>query len=424
MPWSSGVVSIIRTLGYRNYGIYMAGHSISMVGMWMQRVGVGWLTWELTQSATWLGAVAFADLFPAVLIGPIGGAAADRWNRLALTKITQLLSMVQACALFALTIAGLMTAEVLLALTVCLGVIGAFQQPVRLALVPSLVPREALPTAVAINSITFNLARFIGPAIAGVAIVSAGTAWAFGINAVSFAVFLVALHHVRMEETPPSRRRDDRGLIGSFGEGLRYAATHAGIGPLLLLLIVVCLCVRPFQELLPGFAASVFHGGADVLAMLTASVGIGAIVGGLWLASRNRTDGLTVLVLATTVLQAIAILALVATESLWVAIPALAVAGGCMVVYGIGTQTLLQLAIDASMRGRVLSLFGIIFRGMPAVGALSMGTVSDVTGLRSPVAVGALVVAVAGTIAWRRRMRLAVALERGPEPPDRAGAGP
>ena len=170
----SGLTRIVQALGQPNYGVYMAGMSVSMIGLWMQRLGVGWLTWELTESAAWLGAVAFADLFPAVLVAPIGGSAADRWDRLRLTKISQVLSLLQAVALFGLTVSGLITIEILFALTLFLGIVTAFHQPVRMALVPSLVRREYLPTAVALSSISFNLARFIGPAFAGVVILAFG----------------------------------------------------------------------------------------------------------------------------------------------------------------------------------------------------------------------------------------------------------
>ena len=400
----SGFSRIVQALKLPNYGIYMAGTSVSMVGMWMQRVAVGWLTWELTGSAAWLGAIAFADLFPAVLIAPIGGSAADRWDRLKLTKISQALSLLQAVMLFGLTVSDVITIELLFVLTLCLGVITAFHQPVRLALVPSLVPRDYLPTAVALSSISFNLARFIGPAFAGVVIVTWGTAATFGLNALSFAVFLWTLSRVQIESTALPRDQDRPGLLREFGDGVRYVASHAGVAPILILLIAVCLGIRPFQELLPGFADHVFNGGADVLAVLTSTVGVGALVGGLWLVQRSGPEGLAKLVVITTVIQAFAMFAFVATDSLWVAVPALTGAGFGMVVSGVGVQTLMQLSVDASMRGRVLSIFGLTFRGVPAVGALMMGAVSESIGLRWPLAFGAYLVLLVVIVA-RRRLR-------------------
>ena len=407
----SGLTRIVQALGQPNYGVYMAGMSVSMIGLWMQRVGVGWLTWELTESAAWLGAVAFADLFPAVLVAPIGGSAADRWDRLKLTKINQVLSLLQAVALFGLTVSGLITIEILFALTLFLGIVTAFHQPVRMALVPSLVRREYLPTAVALSSISFNLARFIGPAFAGVVILAFGTGATFGLNALSFAVFLWALGRVRIENTMPPRQQDRPGLVREFGDGVRYVASHAGVAPILMILIVVCLGIRPFQELLPGFADHVFGGGADILAVLTCATGIGAVVGGLWLAQRGGPAGLTKLVLIATVIQALSMFAFVATDSLWVAIPAVTAAGLGMTMTGIGVQTLMQLTVDASVRGRVLSIFGLTFRGVPALGALIMGAASESVGLRWPLATGAFLVLLSLIWAWRQLSGISSSLE-------------
>ena len=407
----SGLTRIVQALGQPNYGVYMAGMSVSMIGLWMQRVGVGWLTWELTESAAWLGAVAFADLFPAVLVAPIGGSAADRWDRLKLTKINQVLSLLQAVALFGLTVSGLITIEILFALTLFLGIVTAFHQPVRMALVPSLVRREYLPTAVALSSISFNLARFIGPAFAGVVILAFGTGATFGLNALSFAVFLWALGRVRIENTMPPRQQDRPGLVREFGDGVRYVASHAGVAPILMILIVVCLGIRPFQELLPGFADHVFGGGADILAVLTCATGIGAVVGGLWLAQRGGPAGLTKLILIATVIQALSMFAFVATDSLWVAIPAVTAAGLGMTMTGIGVQTLMQLTVDASVRGRVLSIFGLTFRGVPALGALIMGAASESVGLRWPLATGAFLVLLSLIWAWRQLSGISSSLE-------------
>ncbi|MCE2491933.1 MAG: MFS transporter [Alphaproteobacteria bacterium] len=407
----SGLTRIVQALGQPNYGVYMAGMSVSMIGLWMQRLGVGWLTWELTESAAWLGAVAFADLFPAVLVAPIGGSAADRWDRLRLTKISQVLSLLQAVALFGLTVSGLITIEILFALTLFLGIVTAFHQPVRMALVPSLVRREYLPTAVALSSISFNLARFIGPAFAGVVILAFGTGATFGLNALSFAVFLWALGRVRIENTVTPRQQDRPGLVREFGDGVRYVASHAGVAPILMILIVVCLGIRPFQELLPGFADHVFGGGADILAVLTCATGVGAVVGGLWLAQRGGPSGLTKLILIATVIQALSMFVFVATDSLWVAVPAVTVAGLGMTMTGIGVQTLMQLTVDASVRGRVLSIFGLTFRGMPALGALIMGAASESVGLRWPLATGAFLVLLSLIWAWRQLSGISSSLE-------------
>lgn len=414
MTATSGLRGILRALKNPNYGIYTAGSSVSLIGTWMQRVATGWLAWELTHSGTWLGIIAFADLFPTVVIGPFAGAAADRFDRLRVTKISQTLAMGQAILLFVLTVTGAITIWWLLALSAFLGVVVAFNQPARLAMVPSLVPREDLPAAIAINSVVFNTARFIGPAAAGAIIVAADVAWAFFANAVTFTWFLYALSRIRLTG-PTETRRSDRNLLGDLADGLRYAATHAGIAPVLFLLLVVCIGARPVIELLPGFADRVFAAGAEGLAILTSAIGAGAVAGGLWLAGRKEPRGLTRIALISTLGLAAVTALFAATDSLWVAVPALVASGAFMVGAGIGAQTLLQFSVDGAMRGRVMSLYGLIFRGGPALGALAMGAASEFAGLQLPVLIGAAIVVGAWAWAHSRRSRIEDALESGLE---------
>ncbi len=410
MPALAGFARIARALQNPNYGIYTAGNSVSLIGTWMQRVAVGWLTWQLTGSGAWLGAMAFADLFPTVLIGPFAGAAADRWDRRRALRTGQSLMLAQALVLFVLTATGLITIWSLLALTLFAGVVVAFNQPTRLALIPSLVRREDLTAAVATNSIIFNSARFLGPAAAGVIIVTGGVAAAFAANAACTAALVLALTRIRLEDGGRDGKASRGGLLAEVGEGLGYAARHGGIAPLLLLLLAAGLCARPFVELLPGFADAVFRAGAEGLAAMTSSVGLGAIAGGLWLARRDGPDGLAAVALASPLVLALAIFGFVASDRLWLALPALALAGFAMVAGGVGTQTLLQLAVEGRLRGRVLSLYGLIFRGGPALGALVMGALSEVFGLRLPLAAGAGLAALAGAAAFTRRRAIAAAL--------------
>ncbi|MGP1393917.1 MAG: MFS transporter [Inquilinaceae bacterium] len=402
---------IFATLGQHNYGVYMAGNAGSLVGLWMQRIAVGWLTWELTGSGAWLGLMAFADLCPSILIGPIGGAVADRISRLRIIAVSQTISMVIAFILFGLIAAGLITVEILFALVLVNGIVIGFNQPSRLAIVPALVSPDRLATAIAINSIVFNLARFIGPAIAGAMIVGVGTAAAFLVNGISYLGLLWALTRIRL---PPdlSGPTLHRSLFGDVADGVAYTARHPGIGPMLLLMTAMSICVRPLLELLPGFAADVFGGGAEALAMLSAVVGGGAILGGVWLAQRRGTDGLTRISLVYSGLVIAAAFLFVATDIFWIGLVAASLSGMGMVVAGTGVQTMIQVAVEGTMRARVMSLYGIIFRGGPAAGALVMGTLSEGIGLRWPVAGGAVLALGVLAWAWGRRAAMSHALER------------
>jgi predicted MFS family arabinose efflux permease len=301
-------------------------------------------------------------------------------------------------------------------------VVIAFNQPTRLALIPSLVARDDLPAAVATNSIIFNSARFLGPAAAGVVIVAGGVAAAFAANAACTAALILALTRIRLAPDEDRRAAGRGGLLAEVAEGLAYAARHPGIAPLLLLLLATGLCARPFVELLPGFADAIFEAGAEGLATMTSTVGLGAVAGGLWLARRDVRRGLTSVALASPLVLALALAGFVSSGRLWLALPALAVAGFAMVAGGVGTQTLLQLAVEGRLRGRVLALYGLIFRGGPALGALAMGGLSEVFGLRLPLAAGACLAALAGVAAWSRRNAMAAALEPPEAEPGLEGA--
>ncbi len=417
------IASLLRSplvsLPLRNstFAIYSAGNAVSLVGMWMQRIAIGWLTWQLTESGLWLGIVAFADFFPVLLLGLIAGAAADRWDRLRVVKISQAISMVQATVLFVLTATGHMTIGLLVTLTALQGAVVAFNQPARLALVPSLVSSADLASAIAINAVIFNLARFIGPMFAGLAIVWSGVSAAFAANAISYVAFLVALAKIHLTETvvTPAKR-------ASFGAdlraGLRYTAAHPGIAALLWLLIALGVGGRPMNELLPGFAADVFHSGAGGLSIMASAIGGGAILGGVWLGHRGDSSGLTWIALGGSLAGALATICVIATDRLWVAVPALAVFGFALSTAGISIQTSIQLAADRNMRGRVMGLYGLIFRGAPAVGALGAGIASAHFGLRWPVFFGGLLVIVICFWTYLDRERIAAALKR--QDPDAA----
>jgi predicted MFS family arabinose efflux permease len=271
------------------------------------------------------------------------------------------------------------------------------------------VPPADLGSAVAINSIIFNLARFIGPMLAGLSIVWSGVAAAFAANALSYVVFLAALARIRVVSTV-AVSAEQKSFATDLREGIHYTAKHPGIAALLVLLIAIGIGGRPLNELLPGFAADVFRSGAAGLSILASAIGGGAILGGLWLGHRANPSGLTMVALGSALVGALAAILAIATENMWVAVPAVAVFGFCMSATGIAIQTLIQLAADATMRGRVMGLYGLIFRGAPAIGALAAGVASAHFGLRWPVLFGALLVIAVCLWTYRGRDRIALAI--------------
>lgn len=411
-----GFGNVVRALSIRNYRVYTIGNGISLIGIWLQRVAVGWLAWDLTHSGTWLGLVAFADLAPVVVLSPMAGALADRRDRVWVIRVTQLVAISQAALLFALVASGWISIWSLFLLTAVLGAVNAFAQPARLALIPSLVDREALPSAVAINSILFNNARFIGPAIAGVVIAEGSVALAFALNAMTYVAFQVSLARLGRVPVDHPVATGRRRMLTETLEGYLYVMRHPGIGPMMALFAASALACRGFIEMLPGFADSVFHRGPQGLAWLVATAGLGAMAGGAWMAMRRGIGGLTRLVVAHTLLISVALVAFTATDVFWIALPCLFVAGAGLVVTGVSAQTLVQSAVNPAMRGRIMGLYGMIFRGGPALNALIIGLLSSQFGLRLPLAAGALIAVLFWAWAAWRRPAIAAVLEAEPEP--------
>lgn len=399
-----------RAFGNRNYAIYTAGSTVALIGLWVQRLGVGWLAWELTHSGFWLGVIAFADLFPAVVIGPVAGVLVDRIDRLRLARISQCLSLLQTVLLFTLTAWGHIEIVSLTALALFLGCVRAVYMPVRLSLVPVLVGPGDVPAAVAISSLIFNMARFVGPAVAGLIISVWGVAPTFAFYGATVIALLFAFSRLRIDSAPSGAGRGD-GILAQIGEGIAFTSRHGAIAPLLLLMLALSVLARPVAELFPGFADDVFQRGVGGLAGLSAAIGLGAVAGGLWLARRGSSVGLLSIALTGAAVSGFSLIVFTASDIFWIAIPAIGLFGAAAVSCAIATQTLLLGAVRDHMRGRVLSLYGVTFRGGPAVGALLVGGLSELFGLRWPLAVGGLLCLAAAAWTWRGRHRMTVLLE-------------
>jgi len=412
----AGFGAVEQVMRHRSFRIYMYGHIPNVVGIWVVRVAIGWLAWQLTGSAFWLGVLAAADSMPVLVLGPIGGALADRRDRRKISIITQLVLSIIAVVLTVLTISDLMTIWLLFALALARGITFAFWQPVRLALMPNLVPREQMPTAIALNSSTFNSAQFIGPALATGLLAWGGPALAFAFNVVAAGSMMWTLIAIDVPFARPAGRARTS-MMTDMIAGIRHGLSHPGIAPMLLLLVVLGLAIRPATELLPGFADLVF--GLDVggYSLMVSAVGMGAMTGAIWMLWRGNRGGITGVALRAGVIGGAAALIFALTSWLPLAMMCLAVLGFSMTSGGIATQQIVQMAVADEMRGRVLSLFGMIFRAGPGLGALIMGRVADLSGLAWPVGIGATIGLVVFILAHGRRARLEAALEERPPPP-------
>ena len=385
---------------------------VAWTGLWMQRIAVSWLAWELTGSAFWVGVVAFCDLAPAVIISPLAGAVADRVDRVRLATVTQVIIGVQAAAVAGITAAGHMTIGILLALETLNGIAASFAQPARQTLMPGIVPRADLPAAVAANSLCFAVARFVGPAIAGPVIAGFGVVPAIAANAVGYIGAGLSVLLLRVDAKERQGHPASGSLFGEVAEGLRYARRHAGIGPLLLFAALGAILLRGVQEILPPFVERLFERGVESLAVLTACFGVGALVAGLWIAARGRLEGTTRIAVAATLIQALATAGFVATGWFAIGILCAAAIGAAASVHGVSVQTLLQSATDPALRGRMLSLWGLITRACPALGALALGAAGEAFGLRWPTLAAAGAFLLVFAWGWAMRAKMEAALER------------
>lgn len=417
MSVAGGLARIKDALGQREFGIYVAGNSVSLVGTWMQRTTTGWLAWDLTGQSFWVGMVVLADLIPGLVIGPFGGVLADRVDRRHILLVTQSGLALLSATMAGLAALGLLGLAPLLLLVGLHGCLIGLNQPARLALIPALVAPTQLPTAIAVNSIVFNSARFVGPALAGALLVTAGPAAPLAGNALSYLAFIAALLVMRPASAPPAGRHGR--ILAEIAEGVRFVAAHPAIGPLFLLFIASSILVRPLGELLPGLADTAFGGGAASLATLSSSVGLGAIGAGFYAAQAEPAAQVRRALLATLASVAGAV-ALALAPALWIACIAAAAYGAALLLAGVTAQTVMQLATPAALRGRVMSLFGITFRGAPALGAVVLGAVGDAVGIRAALALAALGLVPLWLAVWRGRARYEAALRAPavPSPPD------
>ena len=393
----------------------MSGAGIALIGMWAQRIAVAWLAWELTKSATWLGLIAFADLFPTIVLTPIAGVIADRVDRRKLSLISQSAAFLQAVILTVLVFTDWIDIYSLFVLTLLLGIAMAYATAARLAMVPNLMEAQYVPSALASDAAIYNSARVVGPMIAAGLISMLGIGGAFLVNCLTYVVFLICLIKIRLIRNESQNRTG--GMLAQTIEGIRYAAQHPGIGPMLIVLTALAVGVKPFLELLPGLADNVFGTGVNGFAQLAAAGGGGAVVCAVWLALRGRVEGLTVITLSALVVGPFGVVLMCISDLFWLGLIGSFIAGSSITLTGTGVQTLMQNSVDGGIRGRVLSLYGVLHRGAPALGALLMGIVGDIIGLQATLIGGALILSIP-VLLWviPRWNTLRPALEEGQTP--------
>ena len=400
-----------RALSNPVYRRYFISHTFSMTGRWLYRMAIGWLAWELTKSTSWLGVVAFADAFPMVVVSLVAGAIGDRMGFLRVVRFAQFGVGCVTALSAVLTLANVITIEMVVALTFVFGSLEALSTPVRMSLVHSMVRREDLSPAIALGSAMFNGARLVGPAIAGVLILWLDLGTVMAIGALSLFQFFIVLLFVRVDE-PVRDRKLSFEIFTDIMIGVKYVVGDPGIRFLMILLGVTGILIRPFMELLPGFADQVFGRGPDGLAILMSSIGFGGLISGLWLAHRGHTQGLTGLVTLSLLISGVSLALFTITGFIWLAACFMVSVGFFMLLGGIASQTLVQNAVDSAMRARVMSLFVVLSWGVPAFGALAEGWLASFIGLQPVIAAGAVISIAVWLWARPAGRRFAAELER------------
>lgn len=380
---------VFRALRSRNYRLYFIGQGISLIGTWMQTLAMSWLIYRLTHSAFLLGVVGFVTQIPMLVVGPLAGVLVDHWNRHRMLIATQALFMVQAALLSFLVLHHWIREWHIVALGMLLGIVNAFDMPTRHAFVPQLVrTKEELSNAIALNSVLFNGARFVGPSVAGILVAKVGEGFCFALNAVSYVAVVVALLALREIPDPPSKPSGK--IRKALRHGLSYAYRCLPIRAVILLVALVSFLGMSFQVLLPVFAKDIFKGSADTLGFLMSGMGAGAIVAALTMASRKSIQGLEALIPEGTLIFGLGLVVLSRVRFFPLAMLLVGIIGFGMMTQMVASNTLIQTLVDEDKRGRIMSLYTTAFMGIAPFGSLFAGALAHRIGADNAVLLGGL----------------------------------
>ena len=376
--------SLLRAMSHRNFRLFLLGQSISLIGTWMQQVAVGWLMYRLTSSPWYLGFYSFASQIPSLFLSPFAGVAADRWNRHRTIVITQMFAMLQAVLLLLVVQFGGEIVWPLMLLGFTLGLINAFDMPVRQSFLVDMVPnREHLGNAIALNSSVVNAARLIGPSLAGLVIAAWGEKICFLLNALSYVAVLIAL--ALMRDLPVRQQEIHGNILDHLKQGVVYAFGFIPLRVLLLMLALVSVLSTSLSVLMPVFARDIYHGTASTQGLLMGAMGIGSLLAAIYLASRKTVLGLGRVLVGAALVFGTSEIAFSYTDNLYLSLPLLVVIGCCMILYMATSNTLIQTIVEEDKRGRVMSLYSIAFLGVSPLGALISGFLAQRIGAQATV---------------------------------------
>ena len=370
-----------RALRHRNFRLFFTGQSISLIGTWMTRVATSWLVYRLTGSALLLGTVSFAGQIPTFLFAPFAGVLVDRVNRRKLLVWTQVLAGIQSLALAALTLARIITIHEIIALSIFQGLINAFDMPGRQSFLVQMVSgdtgkpdKQDLSNAIALNSSIVNVARLIGPAIAGVVIAAVGEGYCFAIDGASYIAVVASL--LMMRVPPLLIQRATSSMLEQLREGWSYVVHFRPIRTILSLFALLSLMGMPFMVLMPIFASQVLHGGAHTLGYLMGASGVGALISAISLALRKSVRGLTTMIQIAAVMFGSGLILFGLSHHLMLSLLLMIVVGFGMMQGLAASNTVIQTLVPEDKRGRVMSYYTMAFVGMAPFGSLLAGALA------------------------------------------------
>ena len=412
-----GFAHAYRALRHRNFRLFFAGQSISLIGTWMTRVATAWLVYRLTKSAVLLGTVSFAGQIPTFLLAPLAGVLVDRWNRRTVLVWTQALAMVQSLALAFLTLTHRITIAEILVLSSFQGCINAFDMPGRQSFMLEMVSgeerpsredhsgREDLSNAIAINSSMVNLARLVGPSLAGMLIAVTSEGWCFFIDGVSYIAVIASLLMMRLgAPNAAAIQRARSSLLSQLKEGWDYVRGFAPIRTILLLFALVSLMGIPFVVLMPIFAAQVLGGGPHTLGFLMGAMGVGSLGSAFSLVLRKSVRGLLKMIPIAAAVFGLGLILFGLSHLVWLSMLLLLLVGFGMMQGLTASNTIIQTIVPEDKRGRVMSYYTIAFVGMSPFGSLLAGVLAHAIGAPNTVIISG-VCCILGAAWFATRMR-------------------
>jgi MFS family permease len=369
----------VRALRHPNFRLFFCGQSLSLIGTWMTRLATSWLVYRLTGSSWLLGVISFAGQVPTFALAPLAGVWIDRWERRRVLLVTQFLAALQSLTLAGLTLSGRITISEIVWLSVCQGLINAFDMPARQSFLVKMVDGRAdLSNAIALNSTMVNGARLLGPALAGIIIAAAGEGYCFLIDGLSYFAVIASLLAMKIEGQAVSKSAAS--MFGQLHEGWTYVSTFAPIRTVLLLFAIISFMGVPYTVLMPVFATTILHGGPHTLGFLMGAAGVGSVMAALSLAARKSVRGLYRVIPTVAALLGGGLIAFSFSRNFWLSVALMGVTGFGMMQFAAASNTVIQTIVDDDKRGRVMSYYTMAYMGASPFGSLLAGGLAQVIG--------------------------------------------